>query len=186
VSVQNLVIFSSMLLASFTGNKLATPLGNDDQMWIIGRDDWIGGSFVSSTKIVVADGETGSTLAGLLEIAMVDLMGTKSAPDRAKVTTDNVIWVEMQDLSEKDHNDLELELQRDMDKVMAERRRKKLACFQKTRSGVIKKGDTVKASTLVNSPFTLEELIHMIDISVTSKYGSDLEAITRTLIDCVK
>jgi hypothetical protein len=111
VSVQNLVIFSSMLLASFTGNKLATPLGNDDQMWIIGRDDWIGGSFVSSTKIVVADGETGSTLAGLLEIAMVDPKGTKSAPDRAKVTTDNVIWVEMQDLSEKDHNDLELELQ---------------------------------------------------------------------------
>jgi hypothetical protein len=69
---------------------------------------------------------------------------------------------------------------------MAERRRKKLACFQKTQSGVIKKGDTMKASTLVNSPFTLEELVHMIDVSVSSKYGADLEVITRSLTDSVK
>jgi hypothetical protein len=36
---------------------------------------------------------------------------------------------------------------------MAERKRKKLACFQKTRSAVVKKGDTAKASLLINSPF---------------------------------
>jgi hypothetical protein len=44
----------------------------------------------------------------------------------------------------------------------------------------------VKASTPVNSLFTLEELMHMIDVSVNSKYGADLEGITRTLMDSVK
>jgi hypothetical protein len=69
---------------------------------------------------------------------------------------------------------------------MAERRKNKLARFQKTRHGVMKKGDTVKASILVNSPFTLEELVHLIDVSINSKYGADLEGITRTLTDSVK
>jgi hypothetical protein len=68
---------------------------------------------------------------------------------------------------------------------MAERKRKKLACFQKTRSAVVKKGDTAKASLLINSPFTLKELIHMIDVSVNNKYGANLEVITRTIMDSV-
>jgi hypothetical protein len=44
----------------------------------------------------------------------------------------------------------------------------------------------VKASTPVKSLFTLEELMHMIDVSVNSKYGADLEGITCTLTDSVK
>jgi hypothetical protein len=51
---------------------------------------------------------------------------------------------------------------------------------------MIKKGNTAKASSPVNSPFTLEELVHMIDVSVSSKCGADLEAITRTLTDSVR
>jgi hypothetical protein len=50
----------------------------------------------------------------------------------------------------------------------------------------VKKGDTVKASTPVNSQFTIEELVHMIDVFVNSKYGAHLEGITRTLTDSVK
>jgi uncharacterized alkaline shock family protein YloU len=50
----------------------------------------------------------------------------------------------------------------------------------------MKKGDTVKTSILVNSPFTLEELVHLIDVSVNNKYGADLEGITHTLTDSVK
>jgi hypothetical protein len=50
----------------------------------------------------------------------------------------------------------------------------------------MKKGDTVKASVPVNSPFTLEELVHFIDVSVNTKYGTDLEGITRMLMDSVK
>jgi hypothetical protein len=72
-----------------------------------------------------------------------------------------------------------------LEEVMVERRKKKLACFQKTR-GVVKKGDTVKASFPVNSPFPLEELVHMIDISVNNKYGADLEGITCTIMDSVR
>jgi hypothetical protein len=45
---------------------------------------------------------------------------------------------------------------------------------------VVKKGDTVEASTPVNSPFTLEELVHMMDVSVNSMYRVNMEAITRT------
>jgi hypothetical protein len=51
---------------------------------------------------------------------------------------------------------------------------------------VIKKGDTAKASTPINALFTIEELMDMIDVSVSSKFGADLEAITRTLTDSVK
>jgi hypothetical protein len=132
------------------------------------------------------DDRIDSTLVVSLEIAMVNPKGAKSTPDGAKVATDNVIRVEMKDLSEKDREEIEKELQREMEEVMAERRKKKLACFQKTRNGVLKKGNTVKASAPVNSPFTLEELVHMIGISVSSKYGADLEVITRTLTDSVR
>jgi hypothetical protein len=117
---------------------------------------------------------------------MADLMGVKAAPDGTAVNTENVIAVEMEDLTEKDRDDLEREMQRELKEVMAERRSKKLTCFQKMRGGVVKKGDTVKASSPVNSPFTLEELVHMIDVSINSKYGADLEGITRTLMDRVR
>jgi hypothetical protein len=49
----------------------------------------------------------------------------------------------------------------------------------------VKKGDTMWASMPVSSSFTLEELVHMIDVWVSSKYGTDLEGITRTLTDSV-
>jgi hypothetical protein len=157
---------------------MVTPLGNDDQLLIVRGDDGIGNTIVDSMEATGVDGGIGDALAGSLEIAVVDTKG-------AKFTADNVIGVEMDDLSKKDREELEKELQREMEEVMAERRKKKLACFQKTRNGVVKKGDTLKASTLVNSPFTLEELVHMLDVSVNNKYGVDLEVITRTLIESV-
>jgi hypothetical protein len=45
------------------------------------------------------------------------------------------------------------------------------------------KGDTTTASVPVNSPFTLEELVDMIDVSVNRKCSADLEGITCTLTD---
>jgi hypothetical protein len=44
----------------------------------------------------------------------------------------------------------------------------------------------MKVLVPVNSPFTLEELVHSIDVSVNSKYGADLEGITRTIMDSVR
>jgi hypothetical protein len=117
---------------------------------------------------------------------MSDPKVTRTTGDSSEVSAGNVIEVAMEDLLEKDRKHLELELQCEMEEVMAERRRKKLASFQKTRHNVVKKGDIVKASTPVNFPFTLEELVHMIDVSVISKYGTDLEGIMRTLTDSVR
>jgi hypothetical protein len=41
------------------------------------------------------------------------------------------------------------------------------------------------ASLSVKSPFTLEKLVHMIDVSVNSEYGVDLEGITCTLMNSI-
>jgi hypothetical protein len=48
----------------------------------------------------------------------------------------------MEDLPEKYWSELECELQREIETKVEERRKKKLVCFQKTRGGVVKKGDT--------------------------------------------
>jgi hypothetical protein len=67
------------------------------------------------------------------------------------------------------------EVERQLEEEMAELRRRKLTCFQKTLNGVIRKADTVAAtSAKVNSPLTPEDLVHMVDVSVASKYGADL------------
>jgi hypothetical protein len=74
--------------------KMMTPLGNDDQAIIIEASHGIGGA-----------------LTGSLVVAVVDRKGGKSAPDCMAISADNIVGVEMGDLSEKDRNDLELELQ---------------------------------------------------------------------------
>jgi hypothetical protein len=107
--------------------------------------------------------------------------------DGSGVNLRNIVEVVMGDLSEKDQKDLKLELQCEMEVVMAERHMKKqLACFQKARHRLIKKGDTVKASALVNSPFTQEGVVHLVNVSVNSKYRADLHGVTHTLMDSVK
>jgi hypothetical protein len=58
---------------------------------------------------------------------------------------------------------------------MAEIRKRKLACFQTTCNRVVKKSDMTTASDIkVDSPLSPEDLIHMIDVSVASKYGANL------------
>jgi hypothetical protein len=60
---------------------------------------------------------------------MVDPKGAKTVPNSTRIDPTNIIGVEMGDMSEKDRNDLELELQRELEEVMAEKQRQKLACF---------------------------------------------------------
>jgi hypothetical protein len=83
-------------------------------------------------EIVEVSEGTNGTPANSLEVAIVDPKGSKGVTDGAKVTTENVIEVSMEDLSEKDREEVERELQRELEEEMAERCRKKLACFQKT------------------------------------------------------
>jgi hypothetical protein len=108
---------------------------------------------------------------------MADLKGTTTVPDDTRVNSMNVVSVEMTDLSEKDKNNVELELQWEIEEVMVEKW-KQMLFLQKTRSGVVKKGDTARASKTVNTPFSLKDLVQMIDVSISSKYGANLEGMT--------
>jgi hypothetical protein len=63
---------------------------------------------------------------------------------------------------------------------MVELRRRKLACFKKTRNGIMKKVDTTTTpGTKVNSSSLCpEDLVQLVDISVVSKYRANLTQFT--------
>jgi hypothetical protein len=114
-------------------------------------------------------------------------MNLKDSAARTKVGPHNTIGLVMEDLAEVERRALEEELEEEM----AEARRKKLACFQKTRMGVIKK--TVPAITtmatatpMVTPNFTPEELVKFMDVAVASKYGNNLTNFTRTITEDVR
>jgi hypothetical protein len=96
----------------------------------------------------------------------------------------NTIGVAMADLPEAERRTLEKELEVEM----AEARRRKLASFQKTSTGVIKK--TVSAimtmaitTSMVTRNLTPEEFVKFMDVAVFSKYGNDLMNFTHTIIE---
>jgi hypothetical protein len=101
---------------------------------------------------------------------------------RTEVGPHNTIDVAMDDLSEAERRVLEKELEEEM----AEARRKKLACFQKTSTRVIKKTilaitTTATATSTVTPNLTPEELVKFMDVEVASKYGNVLTNFTRTI-----
>jgi hypothetical protein len=105
---------------------------------------------------------------------------TSAAADNAGVHGKNAINMAMEDLIEEDRKEVERELEEEL----AESRRRKLACFQKTHKGVIKKPDTATASgAKVNSYLSLEDLAHMVDVSVASTYGDDLTQFTPVMAE---
>jgi hypothetical protein len=88
----------------------------------------------------------------------------------------------MEDLPEAERRALEKELEEEM----AEPRRRKLACFQKTRTEVIKKiipaiTTTAPATSTVTPNLTFEELVKFMNVAVASKYGNNLMNFTRTI-----
>jgi hypothetical protein len=75
-------------------------------------------------------------------------------------------------------------LSKELEEEMAEARRQKLACFQKTRSGVVKKADTTTTSgSKVDTSPSPEDLVQLVDVSVASKYGADLTQFTRVIVE---
>jgi hypothetical protein len=64
----------------------------------------------------------------------------------------------------------------EMEEIEATRMKEKLACYQKTRGVIVQKADTAKASSskVNSSSLSLEDLVHLVDIFVASKYGVDL------------
>jgi hypothetical protein len=94
---------------------------------------------------------------------------------RTEVGPHNATGVAMVDPPEAERTALGKELKEEI----AEARRKKLACFQKTRTGVIKKTvpaiTTMATTTSTVTPnLTPEELVKFMDVAVARKYGNDL------------
>jgi hypothetical protein len=101
----------------------------------------------------------------------------------------NTIVVAMEDLPEAEKIALEKELK----EVMAAARRKKLTCFQKTRTRVVKKTApivmttaTTATTSMVTPKMTPEELVKFMVVAVASKYSNNLSNFTRVIIDDVR
>jgi hypothetical protein len=107
---------------------------------------------------------------------------------RAEVDQRNVIGVTFSDLPEDDQRRIKDEMRCELEEIEAAKMREKLACYQRTRSGVVQKADTTKAtSSKVNpSSLTPEDLVHLVDVSMASKYGADLAQLTRALAKNVR
>ena len=114
---------------------------------------------------------------------MEEKTAKKAAPDKSEVHPLNVIKVTMEDLTEADRKEIEEEIAREME----EKRNERLACFRKTKNGVIKQiGGASTSSKKVSSSVTCEELAHMIDTAVASKYGTDVTEITHMISEGVR
>jgi hypothetical protein len=102
---------------------------------------------------------------------------------RAEVDQRNVIGVAFGDLPEDDQRWIKDEMRCELEEIDAAKMREKLACYQRTRSGVVQKADTAKVNP---SSLTPEDLVHLVDVSVASKYGADLAQLTRALVENVR
>jgi hypothetical protein len=105
------------------------------------------------------------------------MLTSKDGNARTEIRQHNMINVVMEDLPEAEGAALEMELQEEM----AAARRRKLTCFQKTCTGVIKKAAatitttaTMATASTVTLNMTPTELVKLMDVVVASKYGNDL------------
>jgi hypothetical protein len=111
----------------------------------------------------------------------------KESGARTEVGPHITIDVAMEDLPKAERRALEKELEEEMAQV----RRKKLACFQKTRRGVIKKTvlavmTMAIATSTVTPNLTPEELVKFMDVAVASKYRNNLTNFTCTITEEVR
>jgi hypothetical protein len=108
----------------------------------------------------------------------------KESHARTELGPHNMISVAMEDLHEVERRALEKELEEEM----AEARKRKLACFQKTQIGMIKNTvlaitTTATATSTVTPNLTSEELVKFMDVAVASKYRNDLMNFTHTITE---
>jgi hypothetical protein len=117
------------------------------------------------------------------------MMNPKDGGARTEVGPHNTIRVAMEDLPEAERIALEKELE---EETTAARRRKP-ACFQKRRTGVIKKTAptitttaTMATTSMVTPNMTPEELVKFMDVAVASTYGNDLSNLAFVITDVVR
>jgi hypothetical protein len=111
------------------------------------------------------------------------MMNLKDGGSRTEVGPHSTIGVAMEDLPEAERITLEKELEEETAVT-----RRKLTCFQKTRTRVIKKTTptVMTAASTVTPNMTPEELVKVMDVAVASKYGNDLSNLTRVITDDVR
>jgi hypothetical protein len=83
-------------------------------------------------------------------------------------------------------------LEKELQEEMTAARRRKLACFQKTRTGVIKKTAptvmttaTMATTSTITPNMTPEEIVKFLNVAVANKYGNDLSNFTHVITDVV-
>jgi hypothetical protein len=115
------------------------------------------------------------------------MMNPKDGGARTEVGPHNMIEVAMEHLPEAERITPEKQLEEET----AAARRKHM-CFQKTRTGVIKKTTpTITATTTMATASTVtpnmspEELVKFMDVAVASKYGNRLSNLTCVITDDV-
>jgi predicted GTPase len=106
---------------------------------------------------------------------------------RSEVDEGNVVVVTLSDLPEEEQHRVKEEMKKELEELEAIRMHERLACYQKTWSGVVQKADTAKASlSKVNSSsLSSEDLAHLVDVSVASKYSVDLAQLTQAFAEDV-
>jgi hypothetical protein len=116
------------------------------------------------------------------------MMNPKDGRARTEVGPHNTIEVAMEDLLEAERITLEMELEEETTAT----RRRKLMCFEKTHTGVIKKmaptittTATTAAASTVTPNMAPKELVKFMDVVVASKYSNDLSNLTRVITDDV-
>jgi hypothetical protein len=117
------------------------------------------------------------------------MMTSKDGTAHMEIGQHNTISMALGDLPEAERMALEKELQEEM----AAARRRKLMCFQKTHTRVIKKSapiitttTTTATASTVTPNMTPEELVKFMDIAVASKYVNDVSNLTRVITDDVR
>jgi hypothetical protein len=115
-------------------------------------------------------------------------MTSKDGPACTEIGQHSTIGVAMEDLPEGERVIVKKELQEEM----AAARSRKLMCFQKTHTRVIKKivptittTATTATTSTVTPNMTPEELVKFMDVAVASGYGNDLSNLTRVFTDDV-
>jgi hypothetical protein len=108
--------------------------------------------------------------------------------NRSEIDPKNAFRVGMEDLPEEDQCRIREEMRHELEEVETAKMHEKLSCYYKTPSSVVQKADMAKASTskVYAASLTPEDLVHLIDISVASKYGVDLSQLTWVLAEDVR
>jgi hypothetical protein len=117
------------------------------------------------------------------------MTASKDGPARTEIKQHSTIGVAMEDLPKAERAALKKELHEEM----AAAWRRKLACFQKTCTRVIKNTAptvtttaTMATTSTVTPNMTPKELVKFMDVAVTSKYGNDLSNLTHVITDDVR